>query len=253
MEGSEGVYHVPVLVEEVVGYLRPERGGTYFDGTVGGGGHAEAILERSGAARVIGVDRDPEALEAAGRRLARYGERVRLEGGDYADVAEAVEEPIAGALLDLGLSSRHIDVVERGFTFREGAPLDMRMAGRAAVGTPTAADLLNRLPERELADLLRRYGEERRAGRVAKAVVERRRVEGGLERSEDLVRVLERAYGRPPRVKEKARIFQALRIAVNDELRSLERALPALRERLEGEGTLVVLAYHSLEDRIVKR
>ncbi|MFW6201438.1 MAG: 16S rRNA (cytosine(1402)-N(4))-methyltransferase RsmH [Gemmatimonadota bacterium] len=252
MEGSAGAYHVPVMVEEAVGYLRPERGGTYFDGTVGGGGHAEAILERSETARVIGVDRDPEALEAAGRRLARYGERVRLERGDFADAAAGGEGAFAGALLDLGLSSRHIDVRERGFTFREGSPLDMRMAGRAAVETPTAADLLNRLPERELADLLRRYGEERRAGRVARAVVERRR-ERPLERSEDLVGVLERAYGRPPRVKEKARIFQALRIAVNDELRSLERALPALRERLEGEGTLVVLAYHSLEDRIVKR
>lgn len=239
------------MVREAVEYLRPERGGLFFDGTLGGGGHAEAILRVSDAVRLIGVDRDPEALEEASRRLEGFGERVRLVRANFADAAEEIGEPLRGALLDLGLSSRHLDVLERGFTFREGAPLDMRMAGRSSETTPTAADLLNRLPMSELADLFRRYGEERGARRLAAAVVERRR-EHPFERSDDLIEVMEHVYGRTPGVKAKARIFQALRIAVNDELGSLERALPVLRDRLMPEGTLVVLAYHSLEDRIVK-
>ncbi|HEX7120624.1 MAG TPA: 16S rRNA (cytosine(1402)-N(4))-methyltransferase RsmH [Longimicrobiales bacterium] len=245
------IRHVPVLLKEVLEVLRPERGGLYFDGTVGDGGHSEAILSAGAGVRVIGVDQDPEALEVAARRLARFGERVELRRANFADAAEALREPLAGALLDLGLSSRHLDETGRGFSFRPGTPLDMRMAGEAAVGAPTAADLLNELPERELADLFWRYGEERRSRRLA-AEVERRRREHRFETSDDLVAVLGRVFGGRLTAQDKARIFQALRIAVNDELGALERALPALRERLEPGGVLVVLSYHSLEDRRVK-
>jgi 16S rRNA (cytosine1402-N4)-methyltransferase len=245
---SAGAYHEPVMVREALARLEPARGGLYFDGTVGGGGHSEAILEEGG--RVIGVDRDPEAMETARRRLERFGGRVRLVRGDYADVAESVGEPLAGALLDLGVSSHQIDAVERGFTFREGAPLDMRMGG-ASSASPTAADLLNELPERELADVFYRYGEERRSRRLAAEVVRRRKVQP-FRTSDDLVAGLVRALGGKVGPQDKARIFQALRIAVNGELASLERALTALRDRLEAGGVFVVIAYHSLEDRRVK-
>lgn len=245
------VRHVPVLVDEVLAYLRPSRGGLYFDGTLGDGGHSEAILESGTDARVIGVDRDPEALEVASRCLARFGERIEFERANFADAAERLDRRLAGALLDLGLSSRHLDVTERGFSFRPGTPLDMRMAGRSSSGTPTAADLLNALSERELSDLFRRYGEERRSRRLASEIVRRRR-ESPFETSDDLVSVLERVYGPQLTTQDKARIFQALRIAVNDELGALERALPALRDRLEPGGVLVVISYHSLEDRRVK-
>jgi 16S rRNA (cytosine1402-N4)-methyltransferase len=244
-------YHVPVMVREVVSYLRPERGGLYFDGTVGGGGHSEAILDAGNEARVIGVDRDPEALEAAARRLARYGERVKLKRARFADAAAQIEEPLAGALLDLGVSSRQIDEPDRGFSFRPGVPLDMRMAGAAAEGARTAAELLNELPESELAALFRHYGEERRARRLAAEVVRRRRVRP-FRTSDDLVEAMERALGPRLTVQDKARIFQALRIAVNEEVEELDRALPVLREKLDAAGVLVVLSYHSLEDRRVK-
>lgn len=244
-------YHVPVMVAEVLAYLRPERGGLYFDGTVGGGGHSEAILEASEAARVIGVDRDPEALRVAAARLARFGDRVRLERGRFSAAAAGVEEPLAGALLDLGISSRQVDEPARGFSFRRGVPLDMRMAGEAGVGERTAAELLNEASEAELAEVFWRYGEERRARRLAAEVVKRRR-EKPFRTSDDLLEVLERVFGARLGVKDKARIFQALRIAVNEELQELERALPILRDKLAPGGVLVVLSYHSLEDRRVK-
>lgn len=245
------IRHVPVLVEEVLEYLHPERGGFYFDGTLGDGGHSEAILEAGVDARVIGVDQDPEALEVAAKRLARFGDRVELIRANFADAAERIRVPLAGALLDLGVSSRHLDEADRGFSFRPGTPLDMRMAGRSAGTTATAADLLNDLPESEIADLFYRYGEERRSRRLASAIVARRR-ERPFETSDDLVSVLERVFGPRLETQDKARIFQALRIAVNDEMGVLERVLPALRDRLAPGGVFVVLSYHSLEDRQVK-
>lgn len=245
-----GAYHEPALLREVLAYLEPSRGGVYFDGTVGGGGHAEAILAAGPAARVVGADRDPEALAVAARRLERFGERVRLERANYADAAEAVTEPLAGALLDLGISSHQIDESERGFSFRPGVPLDMRMAG-ASASEPTAADLLNELGEAELEQIFREYGEERRARRLAREIV-RRRVEKRFEMSDDLVAAIEAVLGPRASAQDRARIFQALRIAVNRELEALDRALPVLRERLEDQGVLVVLSYHSLEDRRVK-
>ncbi|HUF49941.1 MAG TPA: 16S rRNA (cytosine(1402)-N(4))-methyltransferase RsmH [Longimicrobiales bacterium] len=245
---SESSYHEPVLVTEVLEYLRPERGGVYFDGTLGGGGHAAAILSSGAAAAVIGVDQDAEALEVAGRRLSGFGNRVELVRANFADAAGSADAPLAGALLDLGVSSHQIDDPARGFSFRAGTSLDMRMSSSATV---TAADLLNELPESELADVFYRYGEERKSRRLAAAVV-RARAERPLRTSDDLNAILDRFYGPRITVQDRARIYQALRIAVNEELEVLARALEALRARLEAAGVLVVLSYHSLEDRIVK-
>ena len=250
----ERAYHVPVMVAEVLKWMAPRVGGTYLDGTVGGGGHAEAILVSAEGSRVYAVDRDPDAVEAARRRLLRFGDRVRVELGDYADACEIFdlgEGTLDGVTLDLGVSSHQIDFTERGFTFRPGAPLDMRMGGEGH-GGQTAADLLNQASEGELRDLFRRYGEERGAGRLAREIVSRRSWKP-FERSDDLVAAYEAARGRPAAPADRARIFQALRIAVNEELASLERALPALRWALRPGGRFVVLAYHSLEDRAVKR
>lgn len=251
MEHSSA-YHAPVLVEEVMSRLRPERGGTYLDGTLGGGGHAEALLERGPEARLIGVDRDPDALREAEGRLARFGDRFRAVRSNFADALPAAgigEDELSGVLLDLGVSSHQIDMDERGFTFRAGAPLDMRM-GQGGAGEATAADLLNKMDEADLANVFYRYGEERRSRRLARVVVEMRK-EAEFRASEQLVEAIDRALPRPV-AQDRARIFQALRIAVNREIESLEAALPRFREALEPAGVLVVLSYHSLEDRVVK-
>jgi 16S rRNA (cytosine1402-N4)-methyltransferase len=241
-------YHVPVMVEEVIRWLSPERGGVYFDGTLGGGGHSEAILRSGRQARVIAADRDPEALEEARSRLSGHGDRLETRAGDFADVVEALEAELAGALLDLGVSSHQIDADRRGFSFRPGAPLDMRMESESEW---TAADVLNRYTEEELLRVLWDYGEEKRARPIVRRVLERRDAEP-FAVSDDLVGILEEVYGHRLTVQDKARVFQALRIEVNGELDSLDRALPALRDRLEPAGVLVVIAYHSLEDRRVK-
>jgi 16S rRNA (cytosine1402-N4)-methyltransferase len=249
---TAGAYHEPVLVEAVLRYLSPERGGLYLDGTVGGGGHSAALLGSSPAARVIGVDRDPAAIMEAKRRLAEYGDRFEARTGDFAEVAERLESELAGALLDLGVSSHQIDALERGFSFRAGSPLDMRMSGDSESETGlTAAAILNTYTEAELVGLLRDYGEERRAWPVVRRIVARRS-ESPFRSSEDLVSILEEVYGYRLTVQDKARVFQALRIEVNRELESLDRALPALRDALAAGGVLVVIAYHSLEDRRVK-
>lgn len=234
-------------------FLDPSRGGLFLDGTLGGGGHTEAILAAGPAAKVIGVDQDPEALGTAARRLAGFGERVRLVRSNFADGIDAAgiaPASLSGALLDLGVSSHQIDRVERGFTFRAGAPLDMRMPGASEAGA-TAADLLNEWEEDELSRLFRRYGEEPRSRKLARLVVERR-AERPLRTSDDLLAVIGSALGSRHTPQDRARIFQALRIAVNRELEVLETALPRLREALRPGGVLVVIAYHSLEDRIVK-
>lgn len=250
---SASPYHEPAMVEEVLKHLVPERGGTFLDGTVGGGGHGEAILSAGSEARLLGVDRDPDALAAARRRLARFGDRVQLEVGDYADartIYDLGEGTLAGVLLDLGVSSRQIDFTDRGFSFRPGTPLDMRMSQERSI--ETAADLLNDLPQDELTEIFRTYGEERRAGRLAAEIVRRRR-EAPFAVSDDLIAAMDAALPQPITASDRARIFQALRIAVNDELESLDRALPTLRDLLAPEGRIVVISYHSLEDRRVKR
>ncbi len=243
-------YHTPVLVSQVVGWLEPRRGGVYLDGTLGGGGHAAAILEAGRESRVLGVDRDPEAIATATRLLAGYGERFEAELGNYADVAERLESELAGALLDLGVSSHQIDAPARGFSFREGSPLDMRMAG--GVGNEvTAAEVLNTYEESRLVELFREYGEEPRASAIVRRVVARR-AESPFATSDDLNEVLKAVYGWRLTPQDQARVFQALRIEVNAEIGALDRGLEALREALSPEGVLVVIAYHSLEDRRVK-
>lgn len=247
--GSE--YHVPVMVAEVLGYLRPERGGVYLDGTLGGGGHAEAVLETSPSAVVVGLDRDPEARAEAERRLARFGARFRSVAGNFASAAHEAgleANTLSGVLLDLGISSHQIDIDRRGFTFRSGAPLDMRMEG--AEGFETAADLLNSMDESELASVFYRYGEEKRSRRLARVIGEMR-ARAPLTRSDDLSAAIDRVIPRAT-PQDRARIFQAVRIAVNEEITSLERALPTLRDALAPGGVMVVISYHSLEDRLVK-
>lgn len=252
---SEPAFHVPALADEVVEFLRmgPEDG-EILDGTVGGGGHARVMLERIPESRLLAVDRDPEALAEARRVLEPWSDRVRFLEARFDDAARGaglLGPSLRGALLDLGVSSHQIDEEARGFTFRGGsARLDMRMEGKEGRG-PTAADLLNRLEADELAHLFRTYGEERRARRIAAEVVRRR--EGvPLETATDLLEVLEEVFRRPPTSKEAARIFQALRIEVNQELESLEAGLPVLRDALVPAGVIVVISYHSLEDRLVK-
>ena len=247
-------YHAPVLAGEVVDLLRHAK--SVLDGTLGGGGHSEALLV-SGVPLVVGVDRDPEALRNASHRLdsfARSGRFVAVRG-NYADVADKGSldfdgQAFDGILLDLGVSSRQFDAVERGFTFREGAPLDMRMEGEST-DAATAADILNTADEEELSRIFRDYGDEPRARRLAREVV-RRRTTADFKVSDDLVRAIRGAFGPRSGPPEFARLFQALRIAVNDELEGLRRALPAFRDRLAPGGLIVVIAYHSGEDRVVK-
>ena len=249
MEEPEA-FHRPVMVEEVLEILEEADEGLILDGTVGGGGHAEAMLERWPRRRVLGVDRDPEALRSAQERLDRFGPRIRLLNMGFheaPDDAVVRQEGLAGALLDLGISSWQLDSLHRGFAFRSGVPLDMRMEGRG----PSAADLLNQADEGALAGIFREYGEERRARGLARAVVRRRR-DRPFRTSDDLVGAMRAALNRSPSPRDKARIFQALRIAVNREMESLERGLERIREALNAGGVLVALAYHSLEDRRVK-
>jgi 16S rRNA (cytosine1402-N4)-methyltransferase len=241
------------MVEEVMGYLRPERGGLFLDGTLGGGGHAEALLDRSDAALLVATDRDPDALAEARARLRRFGDRLRPVQSSFADATTAASLPpgaLAGALLDLGVSSFQLDSSERGFTFRPGAPLDMRM-GRDTAGEASAADLLGVLPEEELANLFYRYGEERRSRRLARVLVEMRE-QAPVDTSDRFLEAIARALGPRTTAQDRARLFQALRIAVNGELDALEQALPRIRDALAPDGVFVVLSYHSLEDRIVK-
>lgn len=242
-------YHAPVLAKEVADLLRESA--HVLDGTLGGGGHALLLLERG--ARVTALDRDPEAIAAARARLHEYenSSHFRALLGNYADL-DAVPE-LAGArfdgiLLDLGVSSHQLDDPRRGFSFREGAPLDMRMGGDAPL---TAADWLNETPELELLRVFREYGDERRAARLAREVV-RRRATRPFAISDDFVGAIRGALGPRSGPPDFARLFQAVRIEINDELVGLAHALPALRDHLEPGGIMAVIAYHSGEDRIVK-
>jgi 16S rRNA (cytosine1402-N4)-methyltransferase len=247
-----GGFHQPVMVEEVLEALEGARNGIILDGTLGGGGHSQAMLERWPHCRILGVDRDPEAVREARHRLQPFEGRVRILEMRFDEAMEDAElrmEGLDGALLDLGVSSRQLDADRRGFAFREGLPLDMRMEGEGE--GRTAADLLNAEEEGELARVFREYGEEPKARRLAREVV-RRRGRNPFRTSDDLVAALAAALQRSPSPKEKARVFQSLRIAVNQELLVLGRTLPRLRDRLRPGGVMAVIAYHSLEDRLVK-
>ncbi len=250
---AEPPQHIPVLVHEVLQGLAVCPGGAYLDATVGGGGHAVAILGKSApGGRLLGLDRDPEAADRAGRRLQNFGDRARVVCASYVDlVAVAQREgflPLDGILFDLGYSSWQIDDADRGFAFGKDGPLDMRFDPTG--DEPTAADLLNQLPEQELVALLRDYGEEPRSRQIARAIVNAR----PFATTSELARAIADAVGgRSGRIHPATRAFQALRIAVNRELESIERVLPDAIEALRPGGRLVVIAFHSLEDRIIKR
>jgi len=235
------------MVEEVVQLLAGAE--VVVDMTLGAGGHAEALLD-AGVAEIVGVDRDPEALAIATERLRRFGDRVRVVQARFSEVDEDdVGGAAGGMLFDLGVSSMQLDDAARGFSFREDAPLDMRMAG-ASAGEPSAADLVNGLSERELADVIFHYGDERRSRRIAAAIVRKR----PITTTDQLAGVVVGAVGRRPGGPHPARrTFQALRIAVNRELEELAASLPHATGLLVPGGRVVVISYHSLEDGIVKR
>jgi 16S rRNA (cytosine1402-N4)-methyltransferase len=244
-----------VLYDETLAFLAPRAGARYIDGTVDGGGHAAGVLGASSPdGQLLGLDADPDALGRARARLAPYGDRARLVHANFRDLERCAREAgfaaVDGILLDLGLSSDTLEVSGRGFSFRRDEPLDMRFD---PVAGESAAALLADSTEAELRDVLRRYGEEPAAGRMARALV-RARAQAPLRTTGDLVGVVESVLGPPRgRTHPATRTFQALRIAVNDELDSLETALRAAVELLGPGGRLVVIAFHSLEDRIVKQ
>lgn len=247
--------HEPVMPDEVLRYLCLERGGVFLDATIGGGGHAVRLLEAEPDVRVIGIDQDPEAIEASERRLAQYGDRVELRLGNFRDI-ERLEggtdiQDLAGALLDLGVSSHQIDTTARGFSYRPGTSLRMGMGGTTGEHREPAADLLNAATEYELGRVFRDFGDERRWRVLAREVVRRRKARP-FRTSDDLVGALTAVLGRRASEREKARVFQAVRIAVNDELDALREGLERVCERLAVGGRLVVISYHSLEDRITK-
>ncbi len=247
--------HVPVLRAEVLALLRPGPGGRYLDATVGLGGHAEAILRASEpGGTLLGIDRDAEALELSRRRLAPFGQRVTLVQGQYEELAVLVGElrEFDSVLFDLGASALQLDTADRGFSFGREGPQDMRMD--RSVGD-TAADLVARLSERELADLIFRWGEERGSRRIARAIVEARR-RAPIRTTTALAEVVARAIPRaawPRHIHPATRTFQALRIAVNEELEGLGRALEDAAALLRPGGRLAAISFLSLEDRIVKQ
>jgi 16S rRNA (cytosine1402-N4)-methyltransferase len=250
--------HLPVMAEEVMSMLSPAPGSLQVDATLGGGGHTERILEASSPdGRVLGLDADAVAIRRVRARLARFGERLVLRRANFRDLARIAPaagfDPIDGALFDLGLSSVQLADVARGFGIRAGGPLDMRFDPTRGVA---ASELLATLDADELTALFRRYGEEPNARRIARAIVEARRV-APITTAEELAELVERAAPGAPRGRRRihpaTRVFQALRIAVNDELDALHDGLAAAVELLRPGGRLVVLSYHSLEDRIVKR
>lgn len=258
--------HIPVMLEEVLKFLQPRAGGHYVDGTLGGGGHAEAILEQSApGGKVLGIDSDAQALARVERRLARavQDKRLVLVHGNFAELARIVDEAgfvssVDGVLLDLGFSSYQMDDPERGFSFSVDGPLDMRLDQSQEL---TAADLINSASEQELADIFWRYGEETRSRQIAWRIV-RERARGPITRTSQLARLAAAGVPyKPGTIHPATRVFQALRIAVNSELERLETALPQIVEVLgRGNkdktggvgGRMVIISFHSLEDRLVK-
>lgn len=242
--------HEPVMVAEMLEILRPGPGKVVVDGTVGGGGHAGWLL--AAGAEVIGLDRDPDACAAAGRRLADRGGHCRIVEGNFADLGRVLDrlgvEKIDGGLLDLGVSSWQLDEAGRGFSFLREGPLDMRMSPRTPV---TAADLVNKASGEQLARIFRTFGEERGARRVAGEILARR-LRREIRTTTELARLVEKVLPRRGRLHPATKVFQALRMAVNRELEALEEALAAFADRLVAGGRLAVISFHSLEDRTVK-
>lgn len=251
-----GSYHEPVMLEEVVQSLRCRSGGIYVDGTLGGGGHARAILERSAPdGLLVGIDRDDDAILASEKSLQLFGRRKILVKGNFADIGNILTNlkigKVDGVLLDLGVSSHQLDTADRGFSFSLDAPLDMRMDRGSRY---SARDLVNLSPEKELKQLIREYGEEPMAGRIARAISAKRE-SGAIRTTAELADLVCRAVRRPGfhgKIHPATRTFQAIRMAVNQELPNLRRAIGAAVDRLRSGGRLSVISFHSLEDRIVK-
>ncbi len=249
--------HEPVLLQEVLQWMNVREGGTYCDGTLGGGGHSEAILADSGGTAVLfGIDRDENAIRAAGERLGRYAGFHAIHGNFHDAAALLAREGVYsldGVLLDLGVSSPQLDTPERGFSYHEDAPLDMRMDRSRGV---TAAEFLNTADEKEIAEVIRNYGEEKWSARIAAMICEHRERKP-LETTFDLVAAVDAAIPKAVRRKEDGhparRTFQAVRIHINDELAPLEQALKDFVQMLRPGGRICVITFHSLEDRIVKR
>lgn len=246
--------HKPVLLDEVLQALGACDGGVFIDCTLGLGGHTEAILNSSPDAQVIGIDRDPDALELARQRLAQFGDRVRFVRSNFSAISDVVAGQageISGIVADLGVSSMQLDSETRGFSFRFEAPLDMRMSANEG---QTVAELLAETGEKELADIIYRYGEERHSRKIAKWIIERREKGKPIKTTFELAELVRRAVRTSPKDKTHpaTRTFQALRIAVNGELEILERFVVDAARLLKTTGTLAVITFHSLEDRIVK-
>jgi 16S rRNA (cytosine1402-N4)-methyltransferase len=241
--------HQTVLLQETIDGLALKAAGRYIDGTLGGGGHSAAILSQAAESQLLALDADPLAIERAAIRLAAFGSRVKLINSNFARLAEVARangfEAVDGIVLDLGLSSDQLEDPGRGFGFQAGGPLDMRF--NPANG-PAAAELVNSLDQIELADLIYRYGEEPASRKIARAIVAAR----PIETAEQLARVIEQAIGRRGRIHPATLTFQALRIAVNDELGALMKVLPQAADLLKAGGRLAIISFHSLEDRIVK-
>jgi len=243
--------HKPVLYKEIIHALQPQKGGRYVDGTLGAGGHARGILEASAPdGQLLGLDVDPQALVIARKTLAPYEHRIHLAQASYKTLSTQLKslgwDSVDGIVLDLGASSMQFDTAERGFSFMQDAPLDMRFGPHAS---QTADDIVNSYSERELADLIYEYGEERDSRKIARAIVAKR----PLHTTRELVAVIEAVSPRRgDRVHPATRTFQALRIAVNDELESVKAVLPQAVTALKSKGRLAVISFHSLEDRIVK-
>ncbi|MDL2217859.1 16S rRNA (cytosine(1402)-N(4))-methyltransferase RsmH [Christensenellaceae bacterium OttesenSCG-928-M15] len=249
-------YHAPIMVKEVLDLLAPERGGIYIDGTLGGGGHAEAVLKAAGQnARLVGIDRDEDAILAASARLFAFKDRFTPVRGNFFDMRELLAEQeifaADGILLDLGVSSHQLDTPERGFSYQHDAPLDMRMDKRAK---KTAYDVVNTYTHGELARVLREYGEERYASKVASRIVKKRE-EKPIETTFELSEIIKHAFPPAKRYEQHParRSFQGIRIEVNAELEGLEAALRSAHGLLSPGGRLLVITFHSLEDRIVKK
>ncbi|MDR2845123.1 MAG: 16S rRNA (cytosine(1402)-N(4))-methyltransferase RsmH [Puniceicoccales bacterium] len=246
--------HIPVLLETVLGFFKPEAGGSFLDCTFGGGGHSLALLESSAEVRVCAFDRDPAAVARAEAFAARFGGRFHFVDSHFAALEKAVGGPFDGVLLDIGVSSFQLDEAARGFSFREDAPADMRMDTRCGL---SAAEFLETAPEEALVEAVRDFGEELRWRAVVRAIVAARGT-GALSRTASLAALVgeaarDRRPGPPPRIHPATRTFQGIRIAVNDELGELRAALPAAFAALREGGVLAVISFHSLEDRIVKR
>ncbi|MBP7998251.1 MAG: 16S rRNA (cytosine(1402)-N(4))-methyltransferase RsmH [Chloroflexi bacterium] len=245
--------HIPVLYQEVLAALRPRPHTRFIDGTLGGGGHTEGLLAAADEVHVLAFDRDPEAIQFVQARLSGYGDRLVLVNQNFAAMGKVAPEKgfgqVEGILLDLGLSSRQLDTAERGFSFRFEAPLDMRFDPSQG---ESAADLLNNWNEADLADIIWRYGEERQSRKIAQAIVRARPITTTGQLAELVAGLIKRPKGRSM-IHPATQIFQALRIAVNDELGSLARGLAGAIDLLQPGGRLAVISFHSLEDRIVKQ